>query len=1079
MSQILLPPWWFAFADQIWPWWLACAVLGLLALPLSLRAFRALADGGAGLSIGVGVCLTTWMAWTAAHVGASHTRATIRAAAVVLAVSSIAVWWRHPRRLRRALRANLVPFLAAQLLFAVGFLYFCNVRSFVPWATFDIGLSGAEKAGNLMHLNSAMRATAMPPGDAWFLGEPTNYYYGGHLLVATLAKLTGTPARFAFNYGLATIFGLSLSMGFSLTYSMVVRRGPHAGRGVPWHRGMAWGVLGGLAIALFGNLDAWRQLGRRAVDNRWSLENLKQIDYWASSRAILGAPPGVQEPCTITEFPYFSAMLGDLHPHHMALPYTIAALAACLALLRRNPRPRPTTEREWLARSAGPAAAMALAIGLVFPVNIWDTIVLSVAYLLVVAVSRRGVAAADGWRWLLYPALAVGVSASIALVVNVWAHVPAFGTPLAYLLALVVTVAGARAPLLAMAGAALVAAVGGVVTAFGVADVRVVDALAAGVRDGAIAALAAAVAFAVVPRSGRRAAAALGVAGAYAGIGVLALVMASPFLSTFRSPLGAQAPLFAQVVPPVLSSAIVSGTGPLVQRLWSASPVNPFPAELRSTLPDFLAHWGLFVLPLLFFVLQQWVKAASRRPRAGPLLAGFAVATSAGTLFAMQGYWVGPLALALALLCGGLALLPRTRLDAPTFVFAATGFFWCWFVEALHFDDSYGGNLERYNTPFKIFYPLWPMFVAAALGALRRLSPRISRCKLPLLCVLFSSGVLAMGVIVAGIGWYTLGRRHGSIAAGIAFGAAVGVGTAVQVARYVLGRRIPTTDAPALAAGLLLAMLGLLYPFAATAVRTRSFFSEPLAFWMVGPDAERVPEFYTRRTLDGLAWLGQTKRFVDDLPAIEWLIANGTAGSVVLEAPSGGAYTPEGRVASMTGLPTLIGWKHHENQWRGWARPLPVHLQTRFFDELAPQLPDFDLGVGLPREGRLALYRASLDSPPALLEQLRTYLPAASQAMLERHAATVIDARQRTFSAAALAEKLHQRMGDLWRARSVDEDVRRLLRLYRVRYVFAGTLERDTFGPTARTFAAFPRVFASGKTEIYEVPAEVRNMPAR
>ena len=93
MIQILLPSWWFAFADQIWPWWLACAVLGLLAWPLTLRAFRALADGGAGLSVGVGVIVTTWIAWAAAHAGVPHTRGAIRAAAVLLAVLSIAVWW--------------------------------------------------------------------------------------------------------------------------------------------------------------------------------------------------------------------------------------------------------------------------------------------------------------------------------------------------------------------------------------------------------------------------------------------------------------------------------------------------------------------------------------------------------------------------------------------------------------------------------------------------------------------------------------------------------------------------------------------------------------------------------------------------------------------------------------------------------------------------------------------------------------------------------------------------------------------------------------------------------------------------
>jgi len=148
--------------------------------------------------------------------------------------------------------------------------------------------------------------------------------------------------------------------------------------------------------------------------------------------------------------------------------------------------------------------------------------------------------------------------------------------------------------------------------------------------------------------------------------------------------------------------------------------------------------------------------------------------------------------------------------------------------------------------------------------------------------------------------------------------------------------------------------------------------------------------------------------------------------------------------------------------------------QRRFFAELARALPEMDLGIGLPREAQLDLYRASLESRDALLARLRTHLPSASRHALAAHADAVVAARQRAFSAVALSEKLHARMTDLWRASTVDDEVRRLLRLYHVRYVFAGSLERAAFGPTADTFAVFPRVLARGRTVIYEVPPEVR-----
>ena len=39
MIQLLSPSWWLSFAGEVWPWWLACVVLGLLAWPLTVRVF--------------------------------------------------------------------------------------------------------------------------------------------------------------------------------------------------------------------------------------------------------------------------------------------------------------------------------------------------------------------------------------------------------------------------------------------------------------------------------------------------------------------------------------------------------------------------------------------------------------------------------------------------------------------------------------------------------------------------------------------------------------------------------------------------------------------------------------------------------------------------------------------------------------------------------------------------------------------------------------------------------------------------------------------------------------------------------
>jgi uncharacterized membrane protein len=1224
MSQFLVPSWWFSFAGEVWVWWLMCIILGLLAWPLTVRVFASLTDAGAGLANGIGVVVTTWMAWVLAHpyggkllafralyagLGAAllavywrrraaapdrhglavagglfaflglvhlpHGAPSIAFCALLVGCASAYAAWSQPDRGRALFRRSLVPFVAAQLVFTAGFLFFVNVRTYIPWATFDLALWQAEKAGNLMHLNNAMRAVTMPPGDAWFLGEPENYYYGGHVMIAALAKLTATPARVAFNLGLATVFGLALAMGFSLAYSMAVPAIPPARRGSLWHRGMAWGLLGALAVGVFGNLDAWRQLGKRNPEDvrraleaqtaaaeyslsaphlfelraesqhlkkltieqlRWSLENLKTIDFWKSSRAIHGAPASERDDMTITEFPYFTALLGDLHPNHTSMPFTLAAIAACLALLRIMLAVPAVNEADWLARGAGPLCAMGWLMGAVLPVSTWDSIVLSVLYLLTVVRSRRGLVADERWRWALYAALAVGFSWGAAFAINFAASVPVFALAPAYALALAVAIAGpwllvarggkseAQARLHTQVVAVALVAVAGLVAGLR-AEAGAVAAVASAVRDGCILLMATGAAAWLALRRDATAAwwtSALATTGV---IGGSAVVVALPFLLTFHSPLSGH--LLVTTIPPVPSPSVVAGQGNLVGRIWAALPINPFPKELRSELLDEMAHWGLFAISLVGYLLVLLVRAAIKRPKTtiGWILA--AAALGAVTWLALDGYWAGALALAFCAVAVLLATMPRTpNDDVPILLFAATGFFWFWFVEALHFDDSYGGMLERYNTPFKIFCPTWPIMAVATVAAFRRLSPPVRLSSFPGWAVLKSLGFLVAAVVVGLVGYYGLGPKRALLPVGIGLGAALAVATFVHVVRQILAwlarphakaaatsgaavdvseavpmaavasggadptppaatpveaplagtprpvpRPVVFTEAPALAPALLLCALGLLYPFAATAVRTHSFFSEPLeGTYMDDPNGERTRDFYTKRTLDALAWYGQTKRYALDLPAIDWLLANGRTGAIILESPGEGAYTPEGRVSSMTGLPTLVGWKHHESQWRGWeSYPAPPYLQKRYFDDLQGLLPN--LGVsGISREDEIALYRASLDGAGPLRERLRRLMPGANDRAIEAAAANVVAARDRGINNYAFIDHLNTRMGDIYRAPALDAQVWAWLRLYNIHYIFAGSLEREHFGATLGKFDTFLQRFSNGSATIYEVP---------
>ncbi|MDE3230974.1 MAG: hypothetical protein KGO05_13930, partial [Chloroflexota bacterium] len=87
--------------------------------------------------------------------------------------------------------------------------------------------------------------------------------------------------------------------------------------------------------------------------------------------------------------------------------------------------------------------------------------------------------------------------------------------------------------------------------------------------------------------------------------------------------------------------------------------------------------------------------------------------------------------------------------------------------------------------------------------------------------------------------------------------------------------------------------------------------------------ATRTQNLSLSRSLDGTAYMSQDAQNVGDAQAIAWLNTHVTGDPVIVEAAQYNEYTHLGRVSAFTGLPTIIGWGGHEEQWRyNWlAKP--------------------------------------------------------------------------------------------------------------------------------------------------------------
>ena len=88
------------------------------------------------------------------------------------------------------------------------------------------------------------------------------------------------------------------------------------------------------------------------------------IFWWLATRIIETAPGTFG----IHEMPFFSFLLGDLHPHVMALPYTLVALALAWNAALPATQPVHSSDRPWLMRVAISGAI----VGSLWALNTWD-----------------------------------------------------------------------------------------------------------------------------------------------------------------------------------------------------------------------------------------------------------------------------------------------------------------------------------------------------------------------------------------------------------------------------------------------------------------------------------------------------------------------------------------------------------------------------------------------------------------------------------------------------------------------------------------------------------------------------------
>jgi len=336
----------FSNSFPILIWWFMLMLLGILAYPLVFFVFRGLCDRGYIFSKTLGILLLAYCVWILAclHLVAfSHLSALMVLALFLILAIALVIWQR--RTLKAFLLKRWRLLVIEEVIFTLAFLLFVYIRSLNPdlWNVY----SGGEKPMELAFLNAVLRSPYMPPYDPWFAGGYINYYYYGYAIFGACIKLTGIVPGVAFNLAIPTLFALTFTGVVTLVYSFA--------------RSFPIALLGGYFAALIGNFDGVLQLKDQFLALLTKLQP-PNFDYWRSSRII---------PFTINEFPFWSFLFADLHPHMIDLPIAVLMLGVVGSLLlSSNARDGRSGERR--SRNVLLYLLAAFTFGTLTCVNPWD-----------------------------------------------------------------------------------------------------------------------------------------------------------------------------------------------------------------------------------------------------------------------------------------------------------------------------------------------------------------------------------------------------------------------------------------------------------------------------------------------------------------------------------------------------------------------------------------------------------------------------------------------------------------------------------------------------------------------------------
>jgi uncharacterized membrane protein len=205
---------------------------------------------------------------------------------------------------------------------------------------FSAQLEGTEKFMDLLLYMSAGKTDYFPFVDPWQAGLPVNYYYYGFYLFTLLNRIARVPYASGYNFSLGIIFICTVILSFGIVYKLT--------------KSKLFSLFGAGLVSVAGNIHY-----AACVYKNFRTDELSTKCFYPAATRIL-------DPAyTINEMPSYSFILGDMHPHVMAIPFFLMNLYLLILMF--------TTRKV----NTVLYAVFGLGLATSFMINTWDFIILA------------------------------------------------------------------------------------------------------------------------------------------------------------------------------------------------------------------------------------------------------------------------------------------------------------------------------------------------------------------------------------------------------------------------------------------------------------------------------------------------------------------------------------------------------------------------------------------------------------------------------------------------------------------------------------------------------------------------------